>query len=170
MDNDQPFTIIVEDLCEYALDRDDIKWITYKVPQSAGIAPDKLEYELQLLKIVTVGWGISYYLQDEPGGEKVIEPFWQNIHEVAKGLSQTTGLFIGKNIDYFRVIRSRLDGYVLAMSKAEGDNPVLAIGPEFAGHCSSPDDLFASMAGSKMFMAALGGVRQYLQAAGFSVS
>lgn len=162
----EQLNIIVKDLCEYALDREDVKWITDTVPESAGLDPDKLEYELQLLKIVTVGWSISYYLQDNPVREKVVEPFWHSIHEVSGSLSQATSLFIGKNIDYFKIIKSRLDNYVLAMSGAKGDNPASAIGPEFAKHFGDPDDLFSFMAGSKMFRAALGGVRQYLQTAG----
>ncbi len=170
MDKKEQLTIIVKDLCDYALDREDVKWITDNVPEFAGLSIDKLEYELQLLKIVTVGWSISYYLQDDPVKDKVVEPFWQNIYEVSGNLSQATSLFIGKEIDYFKILKCRLDDYVLAMSRIKDDNPVSAIGPEFAKHFGGPDDLFSFMAGSKMFMAALGGVKQYLQAAGFRVS
>ncbi len=169
MDEKEQLTIIVEDLCEYALNRDDIKWITDSVPDSAELSSNKLEYELQLLKIITVGWSLSYFLQDESAKAKVVEPFWKNIHQISGGLSQATSMFIGKDIDYFEILKSRLDGYVLAMSRAKDDNPVSAIGPEFAELCGYPDDLFAFTAGSKMFMAALGGVKEYLQAAGFNI-
>lgn len=170
MSNEKRLNIIVEDLCGYALDREDIKWITDIVPQEAGLDSDRLEYELQLLKIVTVGWSISYYLQEDPGKDTVLETFWQNMQEVSRGLSQAAGLLIGKEIDYFQIVRSRLDSYVLAMSRAKHDNPALAIGPEFAAHYGAVEDLFASMAGSRMFNAATGGVKEYLQAAGFSIS
>lgn len=169
MDNQKRLTIIAEDLCEYALERDDIKWITDTVPGSAGHSSSKLEYELQLLKIVTVGWSISFCLQDDPVKEEAAGLYWQNIHAISGGLSQATALLIGKDIDYFGILKSRLDGYVLAVSGTNGDNPAVAIGPEFANHFGNPDDLFVSMAGSKMFMAALAGVKQYLQAAGFKV-
>jgi hypothetical protein len=170
MDKNEHLSIIVEDLCEYALDREDIKWIADNMPDHADLSSNKLEYELHLLKIVTVGWCISYYLQDEPAKKKILEPFWQNIQEVSRGLSQATSLFIGSDIDYFKILKSRLDAYVIAMSRASDDNPALAIGPEFAEHCGDPDDLFAFMAGSRMFMTAAGGVKEYLQAAGFCVS
>jgi hypothetical protein len=169
MDNNKRLTIIAEDLCEYALEREDIKWIADTVPESAGHSQSKLEYELQLLKIITVGWGISFWLEKDPAKEETAGTFWKNVSEVSGGLSQATSLFIGKDVDYFNELKTRLDRYVLAVSTVKGDNPAIAIGPEFAGHFGNPEDLFASMAGSKMFMAAFAGVKQYLQAAGFKV-
>lgn len=170
MNTKERLNIIVEDLYGYALDREDVKWITSTVPESAGLDPDKLEYELHLLKIVTVGWSIAYYLQADPVKDKVVEPFWQSIHEVSAGLSQATGMLIGKEVDYFQELKSRLDGYVLAMSRAGHDNPAVAIGPEFAANFGLPEDLVSSMAGSKMFMAATRGVKEYLVAAKFNIS
>ena len=168
MEEKERTAIITEDLCQYALDREDIMWIKGTVPDSAD--PDKLEYELQLLKIITIGWSLSYFLQEDPLKKDIVEHFWHNMHEISQGLSRTTSLFIGKDINYFNILRSRLDSYVLAMSRTGDHNPAQAIGPEFAELCSSPQDLFTSMAGSRMFMSALGGVRQYLQAAGLTPS
>lgn len=170
MNNNKRLAIIAQDLCEYALEREDIKWIADTVPESAGHSQSKLEYELQLLKIITVGWSISFCLGNDPAKEETAGIFWKNVNEVSGGLSQATSLFIGKDIDYFSEIRTRLDRYVLAVSSAKGDNPAIAIGPEFASHFGNPEDLCASLAGSKMFMAAFAGVRQYLQAAGFKVA
>lgn len=169
MNTKERLNIIIEDLYGYALDREDVKWITGTVPQSAGLDPDRLEYELHLLKIVTVGWSIAYYLQENPVKDKVVEPFWQSIHEVSTGLSQATGMLIGKEIDYFNELRSRLEGYVLAMSRTGHDNPAEAIGPEFAANFGLPEDLAVSMAGSRMFMAAARGVKEYLQTAEFDI-
>ncbi|WP_028573855.1 hypothetical protein [Desulfonatronovibrio hydrogenovorans] len=170
MEEKKHIEIWVEDLCNYALDREDIKWIADAVPPGAGLDLNTLEYELQLLKIVVVGWSISYYLQDEPVKNEVVEPFWKNIHDVSGGLSQATSLLIGKDINYFEIIRSRLDRYVQAMAGAEqGTEPVMVVGPEFAGCLGEPGDLAASMAGSRMFLTATGGVKEYLQTAGFRI-
>ncbi len=170
MDHDQILQVVVQELCQYALEREDVKWIADSVSESSGIGPEKLEYELQILKIVTVGWSISYFLGHDPLKGKVVEPFWTSIHQISTGLSQTTSLFIGKEVDYFRVVKSRLDSYVLAMSRASDDNPALSLGPEFSAHCGCPGDLSVSMAGSRMFMTVLAGVKQYLLAAKFKLS
>ncbi|WP_045217454.1 hypothetical protein [Desulfonatronovibrio magnus] len=157
--------VMVQELCSYALDREDIKWMVDTFPESTELDKNKLEYELNILKIVTAGWSISYYLQDNPAKDLVLEPFWKNIHDVSDGLSQATGLLIGKNINFFQTLKSRLDSYVLSMSRSNDDKPALAIGFEFARHCNSQDDLAVSMAGSKMFMAVTAGVKQLLEAA-----
>lgn len=162
-------TVIVEDLCEYALDREDIKWVADATPDSEDFSLNKLEYELQLLKIVSVGWSISYYLQDDAVRDGILEPFWKNIHDVSGDLSHATSLLIGTDINYFQILRSRLESYVEAMSMEKGDNPATVIGPRFAEFCGNSQNLVASMAGSKIFMAAVSGVKEYLNAAGYKV-
>ena len=55
-----------EDLFNYAVERDDIKWLMGQLPQEADVRPATVEYELQILKIVGVGWAISFYLERTP--------------------------------------------------------------------------------------------------------
>jgi hypothetical protein len=43
-------------------------------------------------------------------------------------------------------------------------DPAVVIGPVFAGLCGHGDDIFAVMAGSKMFANTVARVRQYLEA------
>ncbi|RQD56867.1 MAG: hypothetical protein D5R98_09595 [Desulfonatronovibrio sp. MSAO_Bac4] len=169
MEEKDQITVIVEDLCEYALDREDVKWVADATPDSEDFNLNKLEYELHLLKIVSVGWSISYYLQDDASRDAVIEPFWKNIHDVSGDLSHATSLLIGADINYFEILRSRLDSYVKAMSMEKGDNPATVIGPCFAEFCGNSQNLIASMAGSKIFMAAVSGVKNYLNAAGYKI-
>jgi hypothetical protein len=155
-----------EDLFNYAVERDDIKWLLGQLPQEAEVRPTTVEYELQILKIVGVGWAISYYLEGTPGRKnKMMACYWQAINAFSKQLSETTGLMIGQDIDYFEILKSRLDDYVQAMSKdPDAKDPAVLIGPAFAGACGNEDDIFASMAGTKLFANTIIRVRQYLEA------
>ena len=120
-----------EDLFNYAVERDDIKWLMEQLPQEAGAKPTTIEYELQILKIVGVGWGISYYLEGTPGRKnKMLELYWHAINDFSKQLSETTGLMIGQDIDYFEILKTRLNDYVEAMgTDPEASDPAVLIGP-----------------------------------------
>lgn len=154
-------------LFDYALDREDIKWLLDGLPPDSGIDPNTVEYELHLLKIVSVGWAVSYYLPDAAFKNSVLEPYWQAVHEFAGELSRTTHLLLGNNMDYFQTLKARLDRYIQAMSGLRGDaEPVQAIGPEFARCCGDADNPFAALIGAKMFASCLANVRRYLGQAG----
>lgn len=157
---------INEDLFNYAIDRDDVKYLLAQLPKETSVKPVKVEYELQILKIIGVGWSLSFHLQENPVKDEILGNFWQAIQQFAESLSETTGLMIGQDIDYFSTIKERLDHYVVAMGNhsGDGDDPLEVIGPEFAEICGNRDDLFAAMAGAKIFNSALIRVRQYLQA------
>ena len=72
---------------------------------------------------------------------------------------------IGHDIDYFQVLTKRLDTYVAAMAKKpDASEPAVAIEPEFARTCGNVDDVFMVMTGSKMFIATIGSVKEYLEA------
>lgn len=153
----------VERLCAYALEREDIKWLVQGLPRGGELDPSKAEYELQLLKIVSIGWGISYFLREDPLKEAILEPYWQAVRDFSENISQTTSLLIGKDIAYFEAIRERLDTYVLAMSGLDGDaDPVQAIGPAFAACCGNRDNPFAALAGAKLFARTLANTRACL--------
>lgn len=154
-----------EDLFDYAVDREDVKWLTARLPQEADIKPSKVEYELQLLKIISVGWSLAYYLEGTPHKEPLSKIYWQSIREFSNSLSDTTGLMIGQEIDYFQTLKDRLDLYVSALAKhPDAVEPATVIGPEFAKTCGNENDLFAFMTGSKMFFSAIARVREYLEA------
>jgi hypothetical protein len=156
----------VEDLFNYAVERDDLKWLMAQLPRESDVKPTTVEYELQILKIVGVGWGISYYLQGTPNRKATImERYWQSINEFSKQLSETTGLMIGQDIDYFDILKERLNLYVKAMAEEpEATDPSVLIGPVFANQCGKEDDIFASMTGTKLFANTIARVRQYLEA------
>ena len=155
-----------EDLFNYAIDREEVKYLLAQHPKESSVAPAKVEYELHLLKIITVGWSLSYFLQESTAQNRLLIPFWQSIRQFSDSLSETTDLMIGQQIDYFNTLKERLDHYVAVLGENhQAAEPVEVIGPEFAACCGNRDDIFALMAGAKMFSTAALRVKQYLTAA-----
>jgi hypothetical protein len=154
------------DLFNFAIEREDVKWLMGQFSPAAKVTPATFEYELQILKIISVGWSISYHLSGHPQRKDIIgELFWRSVNNFSKELSETTGLMIGQDIDYFEILKKRLEQYLKAMEDdPRAPEPAVVIGPVFAGMCGHADDIFASMAGSKMFANAIARVRQYLEA------
>lgn len=143
---------IAELLFDYAIDRDDIKWSLGRLPESLSTRLHRIDYEMQLLKIITTGWSISVHLADDPQKEPLAQTFWNRILGFSKELSQTTELMTGCDVDYFELIKERLDDYVAVMTGQEkGAEPAQFIGARFAELCETPDDLSVSLAGSRMF-------------------
>lgn len=155
---------IGEDLFNFAIDRDDVKWLMAHLAKEADIKRASVEYELQILKIISVGWSISYYLEDNPKKDQLLELYWKAVYEFSKSLSSTTELMIGQDIDYFQILKDRLDMYVGALAKKpDATEPAVVIGPEFARTCGNKDDIFTFMTGSKMFISTIGSVKEYLE-------
>jgi hypothetical protein len=155
-----------EDLFNYAVDRDDVKYLMDNLSPEADIDRVTVEYELQALKIVSVGWSISYFLENMPERSRILSIFWQAVRDYAGNLSYTTGLMTGQQIDYFQMLKDRLDMYVTAlMENPDAPEPAVVIGPVFAEKCGNSADIFTTMAGSKMFLSTLTNVRRYLEKA-----
>jgi len=152
------------DLFDYAVDREDVKWLMAHLAAEADIKRATVEYELQILKIISVGWSLSYYLASSPQKDQLMALYWAPIHEFSKSLSQTTEYMIGQDIDYFQILKDRLDMYVEALAQnPDALEPAGVIGPEFAKTCGNSDDIFTVMAGSKMFIATTTRVKDYLE-------
>ena len=163
-ENSAEIETIRNDLLNFAVDRDDIKWLMERLPKEANIDRNAVEYELQILKIISVGWSISYFLENSSLKNLVLEPFWMAIYVFSQRLSTTTGLMIGKDIDYFQILKDRLDMYVNALARHPDDaKPAPVIGREFARTCGNIDDLFTFMTGSKIFISTARRVREYLE-------
>jgi hypothetical protein len=154
-----------EALLDFAVDREDVKWLMDRLPDEADIKRVTVEYELPILKIIGVGWSLSYYLENSPQKTALLEKYWKSINEFSQGISTTTEYMIGQNIDYFQILKERLDMYLAALAKnPDAPEPALVIGPEFARICGNVDDLFTFMTGSKMFISAINKVKAYLEA------
>ncbi len=150
-------------LFEYAIDREDVKWLMGQLHDEAAIERHTVEYELQILKIISVGWSIAYHLENAPAKQPLLEGFWTAVQAYAQSLSQTTELMIGQDIDYFQTLRDRLDMYLAVMDASdERYEPSTVIGPAFANACGNADDIFTRMTGAKMFMSVVGRVKTYL--------
>lgn len=159
-----PIEKAAEDLLNFAITRQDIKWLIANLPEQADINQSKVEYELQILKIISVGWSISYYLENSSSKNQLTTLFWQAVFEFAQSLSHTTELMIGQDIDYFQVLRERLDMYIAAMAEQpEVSEPAVVIGPVFAKTCDAGDNTFVVMTGARLFIATIGGVKEYLE-------
>ena len=155
-----------EDLFHFAIEREDTKWLLKRLPAEAAVKPAAVEYELQILKIISVGWSISFFLAEWPEKRQLASIFWEAVREFAQSLSTTTEMMTGQSIDYFQVLKDRLDGYLAALhDHPEARNPEAVIGPEFARNCGNAEDLFAVYTGGRMFHGATSRVRDYLQAA-----
>jgi len=153
-----------KNLFDFAIDREDIKGLAENLPAEAKCKPTAVEYELQLLKIIATGWSISFFLGNDPHRDQLAEHFWSLIHGFSTSLSETTGLMTGHDIDYFQIIKSRLDMYVAALAeKPEMTEPAAVIGPAFARCCGDSDDIFGVMAGSRMFILTVAQVKEYLE-------
>jgi hypothetical protein len=153
-----------EDLFNFAVDRQDVKALVANLPEEADIQEVTVEYELQLLKIISVGWSISYYLEKSPQKTQLTELYWQAVQQFSESLSTSTELMTGHAIDYFQVLKDRLNMYLDALyQKPDASQPVAVIGPEFAKTCGNVDDAFTILTGAKMFSATIGSVKEYLE-------
>ena len=160
-----PVMQVGEDLFHFAIEREDTKWLLDRLPAEAAVKPAAVEYELQILKIISVGWSISFFLEEWPEKQQLVEIFWEAVREFAQSLSTTTEMMTGQSIDYFQVLKDRLAGYLEALrNQPEARNPEAVIGPEFARNCGNADDLFTIYTGGRMFHGATSRVRDYLQA------
>ena len=153
-----------EDLFNFAIDRQDVKWLMERLPPEADVKRTTVEYELQILKIIGVGWSISYYLTNSPQKNELLELYWNAMNEFSRDLTTTMEYMIGQDIDYFQVLKDRLNMYVDAMAYNPGvSEPATVIGPEFSKACGNADNLFTFMTGSKMFISTTSKVKQYLE-------
>ena len=153
-----------ENLFNFATDREDIKTFIAHLPKETKCTPAAIEYELQLLKIIITGWSISFYLENYSQKDELAEIYWKSIHEFSGALSETTQLMTGHDIDYFQVLKDRLDMYVAALTeKPESTEPAAVIGPEFSRVCGKADDVFAVLTGSRMFILTVSSVKEYLE-------
>jgi len=162
-----PHEKAAEDLFNYALDREAIKWLIARLPEDVGIPPATIEYELQLLNIIGTGWAVSYVMESSPGKPPLVAAFWKSVFEFSGTLSETTGRMTGQTFDYFQVVKDRLDNYVKILSEnPDAREPAVLIGEEFARICGNSGNIFIRMTGAKLFMTIMATVRRYVEAAG----
>lgn len=154
---------VCENLVNFSVDRDDLNRIMAMLPEEETVNRVTVEYEIPLLKIVSVGWAIAYFMENQPEKQALLESFWKAIDEFSKGLSDVTNLTTGADINYFHMLKERVDTYVQALNmQPEAKDPAAVIGPTFAGICNTPDNIHVIMTGNRVFNAAIIGVKEYL--------
>ncbi|MBU1194765.1 MAG: hypothetical protein KKE62_16495 [Proteobacteria bacterium] len=168
-ENNDPLTPqkLAGDLATFAIDRNDLKQLLAVVPKGSSLNLTTLEYELQILKILSVGWAISFFMPaSDVNKAPVTHTFWELIREIANNISTLTQATAGTRLDYFDILKTRLDIYVKTMQDAPQDiqNPVNVMGPAFADLCSAKNDAVAILLGTKMFTLTMGAVKEYLNA------
>ncbi len=137
-----------EDLFKFAFDREDVKELMSLLSEQADIKRETVEYELQILKFISVGWSITYYLKNVSHKDQLAELYWKAVLEYSQSISETTALMIGQEIDYFQILKDRLDMYVEAMQKkSDASEPAMVIGPGLARACGNVDDVCTVMTG-----------------------
>ena len=94
-----------EDLFNFAINRDDIKTLLVLMPEEAVCKSEAVEYELQILKIISTGWAITFYLENTSHRDELADIFWKATYEFSGTLSETTQLMTGRDIDYFQVLK-----------------------------------------------------------------
>jgi hypothetical protein len=155
-----------EHLFQYAIDRGGMNAILEALPLEVPARRVALEYEIQLLRIISVGWAIAFFLADSRLKTPLGQYFWEKIRAFSSTLSASASLTVGSDIDYFDILKQRLDYYRGALDAAgQIPEPAMAIGPAFAGVCGHKDDACAILAGSKMFSHTINAVREYLDGA-----
>lgn len=122
-----------------------------------------VEYELQLLRIVVTGWAISYTVEEERLRKTLSEAFWEGIRTYAGAVSAMTGPVLGKDCDYFSMIRRRMDRYVQVVAHfPDATDPGLVIGPAFAQLCGCGRNVEAASLGRRVFNRCLARVQRQL--------
>ena len=169
--NTTPLADAAESLFNYAIERDDLKQMVAHLPDDKSINKVTVEYELQLLKIICVGWGIAFFMAAQPQKEKLAEAFWNNIQALSHSISSATSASVGKDVDYFGIIKERLDIYVNALQHyADAPDSAKVIGVTFAKLCGDETNTYVTLAGKRTFSQASANVKNYIESLQFADS
>ncbi len=156
------FYDISNNLFNYAIDRKEMQLVLNNLPESVENNRNILEYELQLLRILAVGWAIAFFMFEKPGKDVVLESFWEKIRDFSDQLSSTVALTSATNVNYFDVLKIRTNIYVNSIASAAGLEPIAIVGPVFARVCSLEGDACVILLGAKLFRSTIDAVRDYL--------
>lgn len=160
-----------EALFNFAIDRRDVVDITARFPGLPDARRATMEHELQILKIISVGWSLSYCLPAGALKEEMTVRFWRAVEDFSKSLSSAAELFVCQDIDFFAAVRDRFDRYLGEMKrKVDAPEPAVVIGPVFAECCGDEGDAHTVMAGARLFVGTVNEVRRYLGAQGAGAS
>lgn len=156
-----------ENLSTFAVNRDDIKELLAAIPKDSNLNLSIIEYELQILKIISIGWALAFYMPESDKNKKPLcEIYWSYIREISQNISSLAGLTTGKQINYFDILKERLDKYVgtLQTNSDKASDTSSIIGLKFSELCNAEDDALVILTGTKIFTFTIGAVKEYLDA------
>ncbi len=159
---------IIKEICEnlsaFAIDRTDLKSILTMIEKKQDINLVTVEYELALLRIISVGWSLSVNLENHPEKDKFALCFWDLIRNLSKDITDISFMTSGENIDYFNIVKQRFEQYLSSLNKSmKKSDPASAIGPVFAEICKKKDNPFVIISGARIFNLAVSSVKEYLE-------
>ncbi len=166
-DSNRPVQQMAKDLSTFAIDRTDLKTLVNSIPEETDLNRNTIEYELSILKILSTGWAISFYLPaSDPKKAELANSYWTHIRDISHQISTLAQTTTGHEIDYFDILKQRLDNYMQVMKKhtETKSDPAAVMGPAFASACSHPDDAVVILIGTKMFSLTMGAVKTYIDA------
>lgn len=155
---------LAQNLASFAIDRTDLKELISSLPKENDLNNNAVEYELGILKILSTGWGISFFMAEDKNKELLTQHFWEMIQEISKNISELAQTTTGIQVNYFDILKERLNIYVKKMQENPDQtiNPALIMGPAFAMICGAPDNALTILTGTKMFTLTLGAVKEYI--------
>ena len=82
---------VAENLSAFAIDRADIKSLLGTIPEGHPINLNRLEYELAILKILSVGWALAFFMPaTDVNKTPLTQAFWEQIREISNNVSTLT--------------------------------------------------------------------------------
>ncbi|MDY0161780.1 hypothetical protein [Desulfobotulus sp.] len=163
MEDKEKIAALSEALVAYATRSNDILPLVEGLPESSHIPRPAMEYEMRMLKILSVGWGLAFLLSEHPEKTSLSEGFWQKIALLSKEIDALCK-DSGTEIDYFAALRRRLDMYVSALTEAQNpEDPGREVGLCYAKLCGDAKDAYAGVAGKRVFTGVLTSIQAYLQ-------
>jgi hypothetical protein len=155
----------VEVLTGVATNREVIKRELARLPDDdAHINKSKVEYEIQLLRIVFTGWAVAYFMADHPLKINLSEAFWLSLHGFAGRISAMASAGTGgPAVDYFATIRERAQCYTDALNiNMDEADPAIVVGAAFLRLCGDGGGQPVTDAGKQVFVNTLNTVKLYL--------
>ncbi|MGD8366587.1 MAG: hypothetical protein PVG78_03010 [Desulfobacterales bacterium] len=133
------------------------------VQSKAAVNWVAVEYEMQMMRIVAVGWAISYFSSEAAAPENLSETFWEGVGVYCAAVSSMTAPVLGSGSDYFGTVRQRLDHYVQVMAHfPDVADPARVIGPTFAKLCGCGENADVISLGRRVFSRCLARVQEQL--------
>ncbi len=152
-----------ENLFNFSVDQNDLKSILGAFPKDEKVNMVTLEYEVQILKIVTVGWSINYFMEKNKDKDQLGEMYWKTVYEFSKNLSDYSSGTTGKDIDYYNILNERLNLYIEALNNLQAvSEPSKIVGHVFGEICGYKDNIDVIGIGTKVFSATILAVQAYL--------